>query len=321
MSGDWWQQGYPGGPMVAVHGFPRPLYPPDANRYGKKPSADGPDVVAYKRTVSRAGRWPWQAFDDSFNNAFSHGKPQPEGMGVSDSGVAGTQRQGNIEDTGYIGQATFNLLRSIRIPDGLPHAGEPAMDVTAVKLINQAWEIYGGHPDPAPPSAGSGRDGLAAHFAKREGYTEQPADSNCDNRSDGIRTAQDKTAGGGTWLRYQPWCGCWCYYALDAVGVTGMDSGMASVATIEDNARAKRAPFTGWTTDRSHVRLGDLVVIGGRGVHVETVRGFSGSTTLTWGGNTSAGSSGSQSNGGGAYQRSRTPSEVYGYALVRYPGE
>ena len=32
-----------------------------------------PDVVAYKRTVSRAGRWPWQPFDDSYSNAFAHG--------------------------------------------------------------------------------------------------------------------------------------------------------------------------------------------------------------------------------------------------------
>ena len=53
---EWWESGYPGGPMVKVAGFPRPLYPPDAARYGKRPSIDGPDVEAYKRTVSRAGR-------------------------------------------------------------------------------------------------------------------------------------------------------------------------------------------------------------------------------------------------------------------------
>ena len=69
------------------------------------------------------------------------------------------------------------------------------------------------------------------------------------------------------------------------------------------------------------MKKGDLVVIGGYGVHVETVRGFYGSTTLTYGGNTSPGASGSQSNGGGAYERTRYPSEVRGYALVRYPGE
>jgi hypothetical protein len=141
MSGEWWTKGYPGGPMVKVPGFPRPLYPPDSTKQGKRPSSDGPDVVAYKRTVSRAGRWPWGTFDDTYSNGFSHGKA---GGNVGDSGVAGVQRQGGLDDTGWIGEKTFNLLRSIRIPEGLPHAGEPAMDATAAKLVAEAWELYGG---------------------------------------------------------------------------------------------------------------------------------------------------------------------------------
>jgi hypothetical protein len=315
---EWYQQAYKGGPMVKVDGFPRPLYPPDVQGY--TPSKDGPDVEAYKRTVSRAGRWPWQTFDQRFSNSFSHGSSG----NVGETGVAGVQRQQKLDPTGYIGQATFNTLRSIRVPTG-PHEGEMAMDAYAASLINQAWKLYAGKPpeptptpDPAPQSA---RSKLAAHFDKRNGYTESPANSNCDSRSDGIRTSQDKTAGGATWLRYQPWCGCWCFYALDSVGVKNMGSWMASVSSIESYAKQKLYCFTGWTGDRSKVRVGDLAVIGGSGVHVETVRGFSGSSTLTWGGNTSSGSSGSQSNGGGAFQRTRSPNEVYGYALVRYPGE
>lgn len=320
---EWWEKAYPGGPMVAVPGFPRPLYPPDATKQGKTPSKDGPDCLAYKRVCWRAGRWPGPAanFDRAFSNAFSHGK---SGGNVADSGIAGIQRQQKIDPTGWIGQATFNTLRSIRIPEGLPNAGQMAMDATAANLIKQAWEQYGGNPEPpappAPPTQ-SPRSQLAAHFKPRDGYTEQPPNSNSDNRSDGIRTSQDRTAGSGTWLRGQPWCGCWCFYALQEVGVKSLGSWMASVASIEDYAKQKAYCFTGWTTDRSKVRVGDLVVIGGRGVHVETVRGFSGSNTLTWGGNTSSGSSGSQSNGGGAFERTRSPGEVYGYALVRYPGE
>ena len=134
--------------MVKVKGFPRPLYPPDALKHGKVPSTNGPDIVAYKRTVSRAGRWPWQPFDEVFSNGFSHGKA---GGNVKDSGVAGVQRQGDIDDTGWIGEKTFNLLRSIRIPEGLPNAGQEAMDGTAVKMINQAWDMYGGH-EPTDPS-------------------------------------------------------------------------------------------------------------------------------------------------------------------------
>lgn len=305
----WWQHPYPGGPMVAVKGFPRPLYPPDAAGY--EPSSPGPDVEAYKRTVSRAGRWPWQAFDGSYSNGFAHGKA---GGNVGDSGIEGIQRQLGIQPTGAIGKATFNGLRSIRVPEGLPHAGEAAMDATAVKLINQAYDK-----SLTPVDA---RGTALDHMAGRVGYTEQPANSNCDNRTDGIRTAQDHTAN-GTWLRNEPWCGCWCYYALETADVQGIDSHLASVAAIEDYARQGAKCYRGWTTDRSKIRPGDLVVVGGYGVHVEMVRDQprSDGSVPTYGGNTSSSSSGSQSNGGGAYERVRYPSEVRGFALVEYPGD
>jgi hypothetical protein len=167
---------------------------------------------------------------------------------------------------------------------------------------------------------GNARDKAMDHMAKREGYKESPVGSNFDSRSDGIKTCQRETAGGGTWLDYTPWCGSWCFYALEAAGVKGLNSNLASVAYIEDAAKQGLACFRGWTTDRSKPQRGDLVVIGGYGVHVEMVRGFEGSNTLTWGGNTSGNYEGSQSNGDGAYKRSRAPSEVRGYALVDFPG-
>jgi hypothetical protein len=166
---------------------------------------------------------------------------------------------------------------------------------------------------------GTPRERAIEHLKDRLNYTESPADSNSDDRSDGISTSQRHTAGGATWLDYQPWCGCWCYYAAETAGVIGIDSHMASVAQIEDFARQGQKCYRGWTGDRGRVQPGDLAVIGGYGVHVETVRGFDGSNTLTYGGNTSSGSSGSQSNGGGAYARTRTSGEVRGYALVDYP--
>ena len=152
---EWWEHAYKGGPMVKVAGFPRPLYPPDASGQGKQPSVDGPDVIAYKRTVSRAGRWPWQPFDDSYSNAFAHGTSG----NVINTGVAGVQRQQGINDTGWIGKNTFNTLRSIRVPDGLPHAGEMAMDATAAGLIDQAWQMFHGQepePEPEPEPIGLG---------------------------------------------------------------------------------------------------------------------------------------------------------------------
>lgn len=190
----------------------------------------------------------------------------------------------------------------------------------------QAWtdyqkshNKYGVAPSEDSGGGSSSRQKAMDHQEKRVGYTEQPANSNCDDRDAGIRKAQYQTAGGGTWLYYTPWCGEWCFYAMQAAGVKGLNSNIASVSYIEDAAKQGLACFRGWTTDHSKVTRGDLVVIGGYGVHVEMVRGFDGSNTLTYGGNTSSGSSGSQSNGGGAYKRSRSPSEVRGFALVDYP--
>lgn len=176
-------------------------------------------------------------------------------------------------------------------------------------------------PDPAfhtekPP--GDWREKSASWHEKHLGITEDPADSNCDKRSDGIRTSQDGCAN-GTWLRNQPWCGCWAWSGLNAAGKLGKgESWMASVASIEDYAKAGKAPFKGWTTDGSKAKKGDLVVLFGRGQHVGTIRSVDSSYAYTWEGNTSSGNSGSQSNGGGSYKRSRSrSSETYGYALVK----
>jgi hypothetical protein len=297
--------------------FPRPLYPPDDQ---DGPVSDGPDVEAVKRAVSRLGRWPWPTepggapFDRSYSNAFAHGKSP----NVGDSGLEGVQRQAHIQPTGAMGERTYDCLLYVRVPDGLPKAGEYAFDEFAIDLLIQAEKQFN-KPNSSSPT-GNPREIQMDHLAKREGYMENPSGSNFDDRSDGIKTSQRHTAGGGTWLDRQPWCGCWCYYALESAGVKRIDSSLASVASIEDAARAGSKCYRGWTTDRSKVQKGDLVIIGGYGVHVETVRGFSGSNTLTWGGNTSPGSSGSQSNGGGAFARTRYPSEVRGYALIDYSG-
>lgn len=294
--------------------FPRPLYPPSDP---DGPSKDGPDVEAVKRAVSRLGRWPWPSdpdgapFDETYSNAFALGRSS----NVGDSGVVGVQRQAKIaKPSGAIGERTYDVLLYARIPKGLPHAGDFAMDDRAIALLQEASKIFD-KPNSSPPPTDT-RSAILDHLARRDGYTENPAGSNCDTRPDGIRTSQDTTAGGGTWLRNQPWCGCWVAYAYIASGVKRVDSSLASVASIEDYARTGSKCWRGWTTDRSKVQPGDAVVVGGYGVHVETVRGFQGSNTLTYGGNTSPGSSGSQSNGGGAFARTRYPSEVRGYALV-----
>jgi len=180
---EWWEQPYNGGPMVPVPGFPRIMYPPD---HAEGRVSDGPDVVAYKRTVSRCGRWPWQSFDDSYSNGFAHGN----GPNVINTGVAGVQRQQNKPDDGVIDEKMFNTLRSIRVPEGKPHAGEMAMDPYSANLIAEAFRIY--NPPPAPKETTRERalEGAIGWL----GYTESPAGSN--------------NSAFGSWygLNYQPWC-------------------------------------------------------------------------------------------------------------------
>jgi hypothetical protein len=168
--------------------------------------------------------------------------------------------------------------------------------------------IGDGGDDAGGSGSSSNRQDALDWMAAHRSMTEQPGGSNCDSRSDGIRAAQDRCAGSGTWLRYQPWCGVWCFNALQAGGVAGIDSNLASVEWIEARAKAGKAPFTGWTTDPSRVRAGDLVTLFSPGQHVGMVV-TPGSSPVTDEGNTSDTSA----------KRTRSSSDVVGYALVAYP--
>lgn len=182
---------YPGGPMVAVLGFPRPLYPPD--NASQPDPVNGSDVEAYKRTISRLGRWKWQAFDQAYSNAFSHGKSG----NVGESGVEGFQRQMKIQSTGSIGKETFNALRSAKIPKGLPNAGQYGMDARSVELINAAYNRFKGSEPNGTPSTSSAQARL--NKAKAEvGKKESPAYSNMQQY--------------GAWygMNGVPWCAIFC---------------------------------------------------------------------------------------------------------------
>ncbi len=163
--------------------------------------------------------------------------------------------------------------------------------------------------------------GKALHRASTtRGYTENPAGSNSDKRADGISKWQRNCANGGSFLDHAPWCGVRCFDVLSHAGVKGLSSRLASVALIEDDARAHRGPFRGWTSGTKGVLRGDLVVLFGRGVHVGLVREIHHGYIVTDEGNTSSGPGGSQSNGGGTFRRVRSLNEVHGFALVNYPG-
>lgn len=296
----WWEHGYPGGPMVKAPPLPRPCYPPDSTRYGKHPTGPGPDIEAYKRTVSRAGRWPWQAFDEQFSNGFSHGTSG----NVGQSGVAGIQRQQHLDATGWIGTATYNTLRSIRVPEGLPHAGEPAMDATAVNLLEEAYDLFEGAPD-TPAQGGTLRQHALETAIGQIGQKESPSGSNHQKY--------------GQWygVDYQPWCAIFCTWSYEMSGdspsfVKG--SRYAYCPYVVSDARAGRYGLS--TTDDPIP--GDLVVYDWSWDtvydHIGIFEGWVGGGAFTAiEGNTSYSSN---SNGGEVMRRERTKSDQ-GTVFVR----
>lgn len=155
-----------------------------------------------------------------------------------------------------------------------------------------------------------GRDGAVRWAKSKVGVRENPAGSN----GGGQISEWERQFGFGR----VPWCGIFCGAALRHAGVKDVSSRIAAVAFIEDDARASRGPFRGWTTSTGSVRPGDLVVLFGRGVHVELVVSVVNGHVNTVGGNTSSGNAGSQSNGGGVFRRTRSLGDVRGFALVNY---
>lgn len=127
-------------------------------------------------------------------------------------------------------------------------------------------------------------------------------------------------ANGDRWLDRAPYCGIGCANACirHSTVVAPERSRWASVALIEDDARAGRNGFTSWSGDPRTARPGDLVVLYGRGIHVELVRRRTDRALETVGFNTSPGVAGSQNNGGGVWRRSRPFDQVHGIAHVNY---
>jgi hypothetical protein len=186
---------------------------------------DGPDIIAYKRTVSRALRWPWGTFDDTYSNGFAHGTSG----NVGESGVAGFQRQMQIDATGWIGKKTFNFLRSVKVPTG-SHAGEFAMDAKAIQLINQAYEQFQGH-EPPPPPKSTVRQKALARAVTQIGVRESPPGSNRQKY--------------GEWygMNGVAWCAIFATFCYDSLGespsfVKGRN--YAYVPYIVGDARAAR---------------------------------------------------------------------------------
>ena len=81
-----------------------------------------------------------------------------------------------------------------------------------------------------------------------------------------------------------PWCGIFVGMALKKAGVQGIGSWIASTSAIEQKAKSKQGPFSGWTSVKN-AQPGDLVVRSGQ--HVEIVTSNKNGVLKTIGGNTS----------------------------------
>jgi len=142
---EWWEAAYKGGPGLTLAPFPRPLHYPGQPGYAASPP--GPDCVAWKRFVSRLGRWPWQTFDDVYSEGFALGR----GPNVRDSGVLGVQRQQpDLQETGAIGEAFYHFARHALIPVELPNGGQYGLDATAQKLLEDAYDVFKAKPAAGP---------------------------------------------------------------------------------------------------------------------------------------------------------------------------
>lgn len=92
----------------------------------------GPTAEALKRAMSRLGLLPWTDFDQHYNQQLAHA------LDKWDPG-----------NSGY-GKGRWLKIRSCRVPAGLVHAGEYALDTVALNLIREEYNASL-PPLPVPP--------------------------------------------------------------------------------------------------------------------------------------------------------------------------
>jgi hypothetical protein len=157
-------------------------------------------------------------------------------------------------------------------------------------------------------STGKGRSWCAQHAATFLGVAENPPNSNRGN-PEPDKWQQRVYGSAGV-----PWCACFSTSMVWDAGVAGSSS--AGVSVIVDMAKKGQGAFKGWTTDPSKVHTGDMAIIGCSSCHIGLVVDPPYGTIE---GNTSPGSEGSQYNGGCVARKTRSRSEIVGWALVRFP--
>lgn len=162
--------------------------------------------------------------------------------------------------------------------------------------------------------SGKGAKDALAYAAKHVGIKEHPPASNSGPMID----EWCRLAGYGS---PQPWCGCFVNACIVAGGVpSGAGWGIGYTPSIVAHAKAGKG---GWSWHPTGGRPGDLALYdsgpgGDIAVHVEIVRAqLSDTRYSTFGGNTSGGTPGSQSNGGMVARRDDR-STVGGFHIIGF---
>jgi peptidoglycan hydrolase-like protein with peptidoglycan-binding domain len=173
----------------------------------------------------------------------------------------------------------------------------------------------------APVVTGRGPRAALAWASLWIGKTEEPPGSN--RASWGLTSWQQDL---GAWLVGQAWCGTFVGTALKRAGVAGITSRVAGVVLILEDARLGRNGFRSIVYRRSTGQgsvtagqPGDAIGLFGESTHVGLIERRVPGGWATIEGNTSSSSSGSQSNGGGCFRRTRPDSAVVYIVRPSYP--
>lgn len=97
--------------------------------------AKGPTAEALKRAMSRLGLMDWGTFDDHYNQKLE------DALDKWDPGKNGYAK------------GRWTKIRSARVPAGLPHEGEYALDGPAVNMIRDEYVALHPPPPAVPPVA------------------------------------------------------------------------------------------------------------------------------------------------------------------------
>jgi hypothetical protein len=147
------------------------------------------------------------------------------------------QRQAKIQDTGWVGEKTFNFMRSVLIPEGIPNGpgkpGDYAMDAYAQSLIVNAWEQFKGKEPPPVPTTSLRQKALNKAVGEI-GVKESPPHSNNTKYC--------------TWYgMVGPWCAMfvtWCYEQVGDSPSFVKGKNYAYVPYMVNDARAGRNGFS-----------------------------------------------------------------------------